>query len=212
MNRLLLLLAACLLVAACGGGFSSTGANTGTAAYQPSPAVTPEGTAQTPAAAPETDLLRVGDVLTIRLSGVPSDDAGIYEVKIGDEGDISMPYAGKFQAAGRTTSQLKEDIETAYREKKIYSTPNITIVPQLRYVNVSGEVRQPQRIPFTNDLSVLRAITACGGFTDYANKRKVKILRNGALIRFNAVEALKNPTLDIALQAGDQIQVDRGIF
>jgi protein involved in polysaccharide export with SLBB domain len=160
----------------------------------------------------ENDLLRVGDVLTIRLSGIPAEDAGIYEVKIGDEGEISMPYAGQFQASGKTTSQLKDEIEAAYRNKKIYSTPNITIVPQLRYVNINGEVRNPQRIPFTNDLSVLRAITACGGFTDYANKHRVKLLRGSKVIPFDAVAALKNPSLDIPLQAGDQIQIDRSIF
>ncbi len=140
-------------------------------AHPPPP---PPGTAASPGApaTPDNDLLRVGDVVTVRLSGVPQEDTAIYEIKIGDDGNISMPLlAGSFHAAGATASQLKDQIEAAYRDHHIYSSPNVIIIPESRFVNVSGEIRAPQRIAFTNDLTALRAITACGGFTDYADRR-----------------------------------------
>ena len=123
-----------------------------------------------------------------------------------------MPFVGNFHAAGSSISQLKEAIESAYRDKKIYTTPNITIIPEARYVNISGEIRSPQRIEFTNDITVLKAITGCGGFTDYADKHNVKILRGTIVIDFDAAAALKDPRIDIPLQAGDQVQVSRSLF
>jgi len=205
-----------LLLAGCGGFGSFPSASTPAATSPSTPssaATTAPGSGVAPATPTGNDLLRVGDVLSVRLSGVPTEDEGVYEIKIGDQGDISMPLlAGTFHAAGLTTSQLKDEIESAYRDRKIYSTPNVTIVPELRYVNASGEVRTPQRIPFTNDLTVLKTITAAGGFSDYANRHDVHILRGNSLIHFDATQALKDPSLDIPLQAGDQIQVSRSAF
>ena len=175
--------------------------------------------AATPGDAPATtqradnDLIRLGDMLSIRLSGIPAEDAAVYEVKVGDEGEISMPLlSGTFHAAGLTTSQLKESLENAYRTRRVYSNPNVTIVPELRYVNVNGEVRQPQRVPFTNDLTVLRAIAAAGGFTDYAQRHDVQLLRGSHVYHIDAAKALKDLSLDATLQAGDQIQVPRSVF
>jgi polysaccharide export outer membrane protein len=158
------------------------------------------------------DIIRVGDVLVLRLTGVPDGEGGLYEEPVTDEGKISMPLVGQFKAAGKTPAELKKEIETAYVEKKIYSTPNITVVQQMRFINVIGEIRAPQRVPYTSDMTGLKAVSACGGFTDYANRSSVKILRGKQVIRFNALEALNNPTKDIPLQAGDQLQVPRTIF
>lgn len=158
------------------------------------------------------DIIRRGDKLVIRLSGVPDTEGGVYEEPVTDDGMISMPLLGSFKAAGKTLGQLKREIEAAYRERKIYATPNVTVTQQERYINVLGEVRAPQRVVYTPDLTILKAISACGGFTDYAQKRQVKLLRGGKVYIFNAVDALQDPSKDIGLQAGDQIQVPRTIF
>lgn len=159
-----------------------------------------------------SDTLRIGDPLTIRLNGVPVEEERLIEEVVDGDGNISMPLVGRFKAAGLASAQLKLKIEQAYRDRKLYSTPNITIIVQQRFVNISGEVRIPQRVPFTNDLTVLRAITACGGFTDYADRRKVKILRGNDVFDFDAKEAFLDPSKDVPMVAGDQIQVPRTIF
>jgi protein involved in polysaccharide export with SLBB domain len=160
------------------------------------------------------DILRVGDIITIRLSGVPvgSGDAGVYEAKVDDAGFIQMPLVGKFKAAGSSTTQLASQIEQAYISQRIYATPSVTIIPQTRFVNVNGEVRGPQRVLYTNDLTALGAITACGGFTEYADKRNILILRGGQVFSFDAVNAQRTAGADVSLQPGDQVQVKRTIF
>jgi polysaccharide biosynthesis/export protein len=197
-----------IFLSGCAGGGASNSAMTG-------------GTAGTLSAPPmskvdpykENDLLRVGDSIIIRLSGVPDQEQGTYESKVDEGGQISMPHIGGVPAAGLTTVQLKEKIETLYKLQKIYNNPNITILTQqARFVSVTGEVRAPQRLFHSKDLTALGAIASCGGFTDYANRRRVRVLRGSQVIEFNALEALGDPSKDIPLIPDDKIQVDRSIF
>ena len=163
--------------------------------------------------AEEHNLIRKGDAMTIQLSGVPPSDQASYPVKVDDNGNISMPLIGNVKAAGTTTANLKNTIEDLYKTKRIYTSPNITIYTmQERYVSVLGEVRNPLQIPYSRDLTVLSAIAHAGGFTDYANRSKCKLLRGDKVIEFNSKEILKDPRKDIPLIAGDRIQIDRTIF
>jgi len=160
-----------------------------------------------------SDLLRGGDTLIIRLTGVPSADQGIFEVKIDESGKVSMPYIGSVSAANLTTVQLKKGIEEAYIQQEIFTNPNVTVdLKEQRFVDVTGEVRMPQRVPYTKDLTALGAVAACGGFTDFANRRKVKLTQSGVTREFNAKEIQVDPSRDIRLLPNDKIHVDRSIF
>lgn len=160
-----------------------------------------------------SDLLRGGDTLIIRLTGVPSADQGIFEVKIDESGKVSMPYIGSISAANLTTVQLKKGIEETYIREEIFTNPNVTVdLKEQRFVDVTGEVRMPQRVPYTKDLTALGAVAACGGFTDFANRRKVKLTQSGVTREFNAKEIQVDPSRDIRLLPNDKIHVDRSIF
>ena len=160
-----------------------------------------------------SDLLRGGDTLIIRLTGVPTADQGIFEVKIDESGKVSMPYIGSVPAANHTTVQLKKSIEDSYIQQEIFTNPNVTVdLKEQRFVDVTGEVRMPQRVPYTKDLTALGAVAACGGFTDFANRRNVKLTQAGATREFNAKEIQADPSRDIRLLPNDKIHVDRSIF
>jgi len=160
-----------------------------------------------------SDLLRGGDTLIIRLTGVPTADQGIYEIKVDESGKVSMPYIGNVQAANFTTVQLKKAIEEAYVQQEIFTNPNVTVdLKEQRFVDVTGEVRMPQRVPYTKDLTALGAVAACGGFTDFANRRRVKLTQGGVTREFNAKDIQVDPSRDIRLLPNDKIHVDRSIF
>jgi polysaccharide export outer membrane protein len=160
-----------------------------------------------------SDLLRGGDTLIIRLTGVPQADQGIFEVKVDESGKVSMPYIGNVTAANLTTVQLKKAIEDNYIQQEIFTNPNVTVdLKEQRFVDVTGEVRMPQRVPYTKDLTALGAVAACGGFTDFANRRKVKLTQSGVTREFNAKEIQVDPSRDIRLLPNDKIHVDRSIF
>ena len=160
-----------------------------------------------------SDLLRGGDTLIIRLTGVPTQDQGIFEVKIDESGKISMPHIGSLVAANNTTVELKKLIESTYLREEIFTNPNVTVdLKEQRFVDVTGEVRMPQRVPYTKDLTALGAVAACGGFTDFANRRRVRLTQGGQTQEFNAKEIQADQGRDIRLKPNDKIQVDRSIF
>jgi len=161
-------------------------------------------------------VFRVGDTIEMRIGGVPNEETqlvtGPYTVD--GEGFINVPHVGKVRAAGLNQAELQRNVETAYRTGEIYTNPTITIaVPTVaRFVNVSGDVRTPRRVEYTTDLTVLGAISAAGGFTDYADQRKVRLIRGkeAQMIDVKAVRA--NPSLDIVLLPGDQIEVPQSFW
>ena len=205
-----------------GGGGSSAFDNGQAPAVTTPPAIDPmSGVPSSPKAAQDpvapgldvSDLLRIGDTVIIRLTGVPTADQGIFEVKIDESGKISMPYIGSVSAANATTVQLKKMIESTYIKEEIFTNPNVTVdLKEQRFVDVTGEVRMPQRVPYTKDLTAMGAVAACGGFTDFANRRKVKLTQGGVTREFNAKEIQADQGRDIKLTPNDKIQVDRSIF
>ncbi|MFZ4778250.1 MAG: polysaccharide biosynthesis/export family protein [Terrimicrobiaceae bacterium] len=161
-------------------------------------------------------VLRSGDTIEIRLGGVPPEEiqqvSGQYQVD--GQGFVNMPHIGKIKAADVTQANLQNAIESAYRGQQIYSNPTITLsVPTTaRFVNVGGDVKSPRRVEFTPDLTVLSAITACGGFTEYADQKKIKLLRDGKVTVVNVPEIRKNPSKDIRLKPGDSLEVPQSFW
>ena len=62
-------------------------------------------------------------------------------------------------------------------------------------------------------MTVTKAITTAGDFTDFSNHKKVWLIRaNGQRIKVNCIEALRNPSKDPLVYPNDQIQVPRKIW
>jgi polysaccharide export outer membrane protein len=118
------------------------------------------------------------------------------------------------RAAGLAQAELQDAIEAIYRREQIYTHPTITInVPtQVRFVNVGGDVKTPKRVEFTPDLTVLGAINAAGGFTDFADQTKVRLLRDGHVTMVNVKEVRRDPTKDPLLKPGDTVEVPQSFW
>jgi polysaccharide export outer membrane protein len=161
-------------------------------------------------------LLRSGDILELRLGGVPPDEvqqvSGPYTID--GDGYVNLPHIGKIRADQATQSELQQSIESAYRSQQIYTNPSITLtIPNTaRFVNTGGEVKAPQRVPFTADLTLLGAISASGGFTEFADQKKVRLLREGKVTIVNVKDVRKDPEKDIRLKPGDRIEVPQSFW
>ncbi|HRJ70613.1 MAG TPA: polysaccharide biosynthesis/export family protein [Terrimicrobiaceae bacterium] len=161
-------------------------------------------------------VLRPGDQIEIRLGGVPGDEisqvSGQYQVD--GQGFVNLPHIGKIKAAGVTQADLQNAIEGSYRSQQIYTNPTITVnIPAAaRFVNVGGDVRTPRRVEFTPDLTILSAINAAGGFTDYADQKKVRLLRDGEVMTVNVTEIRRDPSKDVRLKPGDSIEVPQSFW
>ncbi|MDE3068854.1 MAG: polysaccharide export protein [Verrucomicrobiota bacterium] len=165
--------------------------------------------------AADADRLRAGETVTVDFSGLSAADLqSMPESKqtIQEDGTISLPFIGNVVAAGKTPGQLQNDIYNDY-VPKYYLHLTVTVQSEDRVFYVGGQVKQPGREVYAGQITVTKAIQAAGDFTDYANRRKVKLIRaNGQVITVNCEKALRDPALDPAVYPGDQIQVPRRIW
>ena len=159
--------------------------------------------------------LRSGDQLTIRMGGVPMEEinqvSGVYTVD--GAGNINLPYIGKVHAANLKQADVQNSIENFYKSGGIYTAPIVTVSVQFdRLVDVEGDVRVPQRVRYTPDLTLLGAVSATGGFTEYADQSKVSILRNGHRSFVNVKKVRQSVEKDPPLEPGDKVSVPRSFW
>lgn len=160
--------------------------------------------------------LRVGDPVELKISGVPAEEQAqvnnMYTVDA--NGSVNLPYINKVKAEGLTPAQLASSIEASYRSARIYTNPTITILmqPTARFVNVGGAVRTPSRVPFTEDMTLLTAINAAGGFNDFADQKRVRVLRGTDVKVYDVRQFRRDPSQDIKLQPGDRIEIPQSFF
>jgi len=125
---------------------------------------------------------------------------------------ITLPLIGSIQAAGKTIGQLQQEITERY-VPKYYKRLNVTIASEMRFFVVIGEVRKEDRHQFAGEMTVLKAIAAAGGFTDFAKRTKVQVTRaNGKKITVDCNKAQKDPSVDVAIYPDDKIYVPRRLF
>jgi polysaccharide export outer membrane protein len=152
-----------------------------------------------------------GDVLDIQVWKEPEVSKA---VPVRPDGKISLPLLDDIQAAGLTASDLGAVV--GEKLKKFMSDPQVTvIVTQVnsQHIYVTGEVNHSGTVPLLPGMTALQALSSAGGFTVFANLKKIYILRqeNGkqAKYPFNYKEVLKgqNTEEDIVLKPGDTIVV-----
>jgi polysaccharide export outer membrane protein len=160
--------------------------------------------------------LRVGDPIDIKIGGIPGEEQAQVNntYTVDSAGSVNLPYINKVKAAGLTPAELARSIEQTYRANKIYTNPTITILmqPTSRFVNVGGAVRSPARIPFTEDITLLASINAAGGFNDFADQKRVRLLRGNEVKIFDIRQFRRDPSLDVKLQPGDRVEVPQTFF
>jgi polysaccharide export outer membrane protein len=155
--------------------------------------------------------LRVGDQVTVNFFDITPPIQPIND-QIKEDGTITLIYNEKFQAAGRTISQLQNDVHARYVPAYVkYMTVNIAVLNRL--YTVSGEVRSGNSFSYPGHMTVLQAVANAGGFTDYANKKKVKVTRaDHRQIIVNCVKAQDEPDQNIEIFPGDTIYVPQTMW
>ena len=156
-------------------------------------------------------VIRNGDVFELRLSGMPVDAAAefAFAYTVGDDGNVRIPLIGDVKATGISTTQLGKNIEAKLKSEKIFTSPTavINLQPQSRFVTVGGAVRAPQAVPWNTDMTLTNAITRAGDFSDFADKKHVKVTRDGKATIYNVTKIDKDPTQNPKLLPADEVTV-----
>jgi polysaccharide export outer membrane protein len=182
------------------------------AAGKPAQVAAPALATPAPAAGTATDSYVIGasDVLTVTVWKEPTLSGSLL---VRPDGMISLPLLGDIQASGMTPLQLADQIEA--KLKKFMQDPKVSVVlTQIRskIIYLLGEVQKKGPVEMTPGMTLLEAISSAGGLTEFANSKKIYILRDEAgkhqKIPVHYKEALKgDSTLDLVLKPGDTIVV-----
>ena len=133
-------------------------------------------------------------------------------LQVRPDGKITLPLLGDVLAAGQTPTQLRDTIATSLKE--YITNPVVTVIvvestPQSVYV--MGEVKSSGPIAMKGPLSIIQAIAMAGGFSEFANKKDIRIQRQTSTgiktLTYNYKDALENNKAPLLLQAGDVVVV-----
>ena len=101
------------------------------------------------------------------------------DFRVNDAGNIAMPMLGALKAAGASTSQLGDEIESEAKTRSILRDPQVSVeVTNYRPIFVLGEVSKPGQYPYQPGMTVLTAVTVAGGFTYRAIEDYASIVRS----------------------------------
>ena len=135
-------------------------------------------------------------------------------ITVRKDGRISLPLVDEVRAAGQTSLELKKAIERKLSD--YIDNPVVTVIVQeqaSRKYYIIGEVVNTGEYPLMKDLTVLQAIALAGGFTEWADKDDILLLRrySGGEQRLNidyeAIVAGNRPEQNKLLRADDTIIV-----
>lgn len=178
-----------------------------------------------------TNTIRSGDIISLR---IVEDRKEPIQLRVGVTGEINAPHIGLVRAAGRTCRELGYQMKSQL-EKTLYNRATVIVaidqrpedvggrgpswrtgVNEMDVYTVFGQVIQQGRyeLPDTEDTTISQAILKAGGFAQFANPKKVKLVRKtpqgNKTIVINVDQIMRKGNLerDVFLRRGDVIIVD----
>lgn len=158
-----------------------------------------------PGMAQDAYTLNAGDSIRIYVYGEP--DLTFEDLLIGQNGRIAYPFLGELKVAGRTPAQLQERLTQGLKPDYLID-PRISVgIVKYRPFFVNGEVKRPGGVDFQPGLTLRKAISLAGGFTERANKKNVLLIADNDPNREE-----QEVSLDYRVQPGDILTVQDTFF
>lgn len=171
---------------------------------------TPAAIAPQPTAAPvdpKTYVIGAEDILLIQVWREPELSRA---VQVRPDGKITMPLIGEVEAAGLTPEGLKGRITESLQEHILKPDVFVSLqAVQSKKYYITGEVNRTGTFPLVVPTTVLEALTNAGGFREFANTKRITVLRKNKTFKFNYNDVVKgkNSEQNIHLEPGDLIYV-----
>ncbi|HZC95288.1 MAG TPA: polysaccharide biosynthesis/export family protein [Bradyrhizobium sp.] len=176
---------------------------------------------------PASIVFGIGDIISITIfeaaagglyvpleAGVrPGNFVNLPDQAVDNDGNITVPYAGRIHAAGRTNVQIQEDILKQIKKRAIDPQVVVTSSQQRSsLVSVFGEVRTPVRFPMPASGAedrITDAITRAGGISANGWETWVVLERKGKRVTVPFANLVYWPSSNIFVQPGDRIYLYR---
>lgn len=135
-------------------------------------------------------------------------------VPVRPDGKISLPLLGDIDVSGRTT----DDVKAIIIDKLGEYTDAADVVVIVREVNspkasIQGEVEDPMTLILRRPTTLVQAIGEAGGFTEFAKKNRIVVLRKGAtgeqriVVNYFDIVSGKDSAQNLLLEPGDTVIV-----
>lgn len=168
--------------------------------------------------------LGIGDRLSFRILEDQDEPKSLI---VTDSGDIEVPYIGRVKGLGRTCRELQGEMKTRLENDYYHHATVLLALDQFNRsrgkVYIAGYVKLagPQDVPTDEVFTLSKAIMRAGGFTDFSDKRRVRVTRAKAAIDapetvlqvdVGAIIEEGRQERDIRLEAGDSVYVPSRLF
>lgn len=160
-------------------------------------------------AAVDSNRYKIGpsDVLSIR---VWNEEKFSGPVAVHQDGKITLPLVGDVDAGGLTPVEVQDTVSKALTKYVVKPLVTVTVqeVGSKKYY-LDGQVNHPGEFPLAIPTTILEAISRAGGLQEFANGKKIYILRGDKRLPFNYKDVLrgKNMEQNIRVEPGDHIVV-----
>jgi len=162
--------------------------------------------------------LRIGDKVKFQIL---EDREPPRSLVVTDSGELDIPYIGPVTAAGKTSKELIGELKVKLEKQYYHRATVILVLDEANKlwgrIYVYGQVKKQGRIEIAmhENITAGKAILLAEGFGDFANKKKVMVIRGGAnsdakqTIELNMVDILEHGMIekDVALQPEDCVVV-----
>lgn len=148
--------------------------------------------------------LGTGDKISIK---VYDEEELSLEAIVPSSGSISYPFLKEVKLAGKTVTEVETAIRTGLQGDYLIDPKVSVTVLVYRQFYIHGEVKYSGGYAYQPDLTLRKAITLAGGFTDKANKSKITVIRDG-----DKRQGSQKIGLDDLVSPGDIITVEESLF
>jgi polysaccharide export outer membrane protein len=165
-------------------------------------------------------VIGAGDTLGVSVYQAP--ELSVPSVPVRPDGRISMPLIPEIMAAGKTPTELSNEITAKLKE--YVKDPIVTVMvsnfvgPLSRQVKVIGEATDPQAIPYRAHMTLLDVMIAVKGLTRYAAGNRAELIRTvdgkQQIIHVHLSDLLKDGDIsqNVELQPGDTLIIPQSWF
>lgn len=156
-----------------------------------------------------SDFLNNESGTTTRIESPMSASLAGYRVE--QDGSIQFPFVGKIYVSNLTLEEVREKVQLAV--SKYLEESSITVKLLNDNITIIGEVREPGRfLLYDEEINLMEAISLAGDMTDFANKKKVRLIRkDGDVQQMIVINTLKDDLLFSPyyyLKPGDIVYVE----
>lgn len=149
--------------------------------------------------------LAPGDMISVRVLG--EEELSREKVRLTDAGTVPMPAVGEIQVLGLTIKDVERVVANSLRGRYLVNPKVSVIIEEYRPFYINGMVAKPGAYAYQPGMTVRKAASVAGGFTERASLEKVFVIREAA--------GNKTPTkisVDTEVLPGDIVTIEESFF